>query len=207
MVFAPLSHPASRRAFLKPTHAGFTLVELLVVAAIMVIISGVIFANNLSYGGKVLLQNLAYDAALTVRQAQVYGISVQRFAADTYAEAYGVHFVRTANPAVQDHFLIFADVINIDGEYDCASSAACELVSANLIRSSYRMSDICAPATQVQPCGHASLDVTFRRPNPDAFIRVNGQPTLYESARVYFSSPRGQVQSIVIEQSGQIAVE
>lgn len=173
----------------------------------MVVITSVIFANNNAFGGKVLLQNLAYDAALTVRQAQVYGISVQRYADDVFADGYGIHFRRNTNPATQDVFVLFADVITRNGLYDCASALSCELVKANIIRAGYYVSDICVPATQIRPCGHSSLDVLFRRPDPDAYIRADGLSTLNESARVIFTSPRGESQSVVIEQNGQISVQ
>jgi prepilin-type N-terminal cleavage/methylation domain-containing protein len=71
---------------------GFTLIELLVVTAILVIVSGLVLANHSRFGGKILLQNLAYDMALSVRQAQVYGISVRQFGAGTYSAGYGIRF-------------------------------------------------------------------------------------------------------------------
>lgn len=206
MVRATLRFTASRR-FLLVRERGFTLIELLVVTAIMILISGVVFANSNAFGGKVLLQNLAYDSALTVRQAQVYGISVQRFADDIFADGYGVRFTRNTNPTVQDQFVLFADVIDKNGLYDCSSALACELVAANLLRSGYHIADICIPASQVEPCGHSTLDVTFRRPDPDAYIRADGLSTLYESARVIFISPRSETQSVVVEQNGQISVQ
>ena len=177
--------------------AGFTLIELLVVTGIMVLISGLVFANNNSFGGKVQLENLAYDIALTIRQAQVYGISVQRFSTDTFASAYGTHFQLNTNLATRDDFTLFADVIpppgGRSGIYDCtdptAGPSACELVTAQELQSGYRISDLCIPKTQTPPCGHASLDITFQRPNPDAFIRADGQSTVYESARLQVASP------------------
>lgn len=205
MVRAPVRTPASG-CFLVGER-GFTLIELLVVTGIMILISGLVFANNNAFGGKVLLQNLAYDSALTVRQAQVYGISVQRFGEDTFANGYGVRFTRNTNPALQDQFVLFADVIDENGLYDCSSALSCELVGANLLRNGYHISDICIPATEVEPCGHTTLDVTFRRPDPDAYIRADGLSTLKESARVIFTSPRNESQSVVIEQNGQISVQ
>lgn len=196
----------------RRTHeSALTLIELLVVVAIMVIVSGVVLANNNQFGGKVLLQNLAYDVALTIRQAQVYGISVQRFSSDTFARAYGVHLQPNAQ-GVQGEFALFADVIGANGLYDCADPAnanplTCELVNAYDMRIGYRISDLCVPKTQSQPCGHARLDVTYQRPDPDAYIRVDGISTLYESARIHLLSPQGYTLSVIIEENGQIAVE
>src|SRR3989344_1409035 len=51
---------------------GFTLIELLVVSAIVVMLATVILSSHGKFGGQVLLQNFAYDVALSIRQAQVY---------------------------------------------------------------------------------------------------------------------------------------
>lgn len=177
----------------------------------MAIVSGLVLANNNRFGGNVQLQNLAYDVALTVRQAQVYGISVQRFTATTFARAYGVHFTQSGSNATSE-FALFADVIGQNGLYDCADPAhadpsTCELVKAYSIRTGYRIADMCVPKTQARPCGHTSLDVSYQRPDPDAFIRADGLSTLYQSARLYITSPQGNTLSVVIESSGQITVQ
>lgn len=193
----------------RARESGLTLVELIVVVAIMVIVSSLILANNTQFGGKVLLQNLAYDVALTIRQAQVYGISVQRFSTDTFARAYGVHFLQNAQ-GVQGQFALFADVIGSNGLYDCTTPGnplTCELVNVYAMRTGYRISDICVPKTQVRPCNHTRLDVTYQRPDPDAYIRADGVSTLYESARLYLAAPQGYELSVIIEENGQIAVE
>lgn len=193
---------------------GLTLIELLVVVAIMVIVTGVVLANNGRFGGKVLLQNLAYDVALTIREAQVYGISVQRFSTGTFARAYGVHFEENASASTQGQFFLFADVIGQNGLYDCPDPTSgpltCELVDAYLMRPGYRIVDICVPKTQVRPCGNSELDISYQRPDPDAYIRAlgpDGNTTLYESARLYILSPQGDTMSVIVEENGQIAVE
>ncbi len=217
MVFnlVPTSHtPAflKRRRRVGSKQAGLSLVELLVVTAIMVLISGTVLANNNKFGGKVLLQNLAYDVALTIREAQVYGISVQRFSTNTYARAYGVYFVPNA-AFTQGQFALFADVLGDVGRYNCPNPATadpltCELIEAYTMRSGYRISEICVPKTQVRPCtNHTRLDITFKRPNPDAIILVDNGVTPQESARIYVTSPQGDTQAVVIEANGQIAVE
>ncbi|MCE9541612.1 prepilin-type N-terminal cleavage/methylation domain-containing protein [Candidatus Kaiserbacteria bacterium] len=213
MVFTDVRN-TSPRIVLKRTglRSGFTLIELMVVTGIMIVISGLMFANNNSFGGTVQLENLAYDMALTVRQAQVYGISVQRFSTNTFASAYGVHFSYSVNPTAHDAFYLFADVVAQNNRYDCADPAnatptTCELVAAETLFSGYRVADLCIPKTQVRPCGHSTLDITFHRPNPDAYITADSQDVPYESARIYVTSPRGQTKSVIVETNGQISVQ
>src|SRR3989338_10641247 len=87
---------------------GFTLMELLVVMGIIVIISSLILASNTRFGGRVILQNLAYDIALSIRQAQVYGISVRQFGG-TFS-GYGMHFVLSGPGVNTTTYVLFADI-------------------------------------------------------------------------------------------------
>ncbi len=188
---------------MKRSTRGFTLIELLAVTGVMVFVTSVILANNTRFGGAVLLQNLAYDIALTVRQAQTYGISVFRFGEEEFSFAYGVHF----NPSTPTNFLIFADAVSANGLYDGCVGAVCELVESTNISQGYRVSDVCVTASSVETCGHSALDVTFKRPEPDAYIRADSLSTLFEKARVVVRSPRGDLRSVVIETNGQISVQ
>src|SRR3989344_4615422 len=64
------SRLAARSSQLVAGERGFTLVELMVVTGILVVITSLILANNTRFGGAVLLENLAYDIALSMRKAQ-----------------------------------------------------------------------------------------------------------------------------------------
>ncbi len=197
--------------FLKSTaraQRGFTVIEILVVAGIITVVSSLVFANNSRFGGQVLLRNLAYDIALSVRQAQVFGISVQRFdPTNTYAPAYGIHFSASSPTG----YLLFADVLDPqNGTYECpdAGTANCELIQSTTIQSGYRVSTLCAtPAGEAEVCDLDDLDISFQRPEPDAHIRANGDPALHESARIELVSPRGDLKSVRVEVNGQISVE
>lgn len=183
---------------------GFTVIELLAVTAVMVFVTSVILANNSRFGGAVLLQNLAYDMALTVRQAQVYGISVFRFGEEEFSFAYGAHF----KPAAPTSFFLFADAVSVNGVYDgCTDPSLCELVQSTKISQGYVIADVCVTGAGAESCGHSQLDVTFKRPEPDAYIRADGLPTLYEKGRVVVRSPRGDLRSVVMETNGQISVQ
>ncbi len=193
--------------------AGFTLIEMLVVIGIIVVISGIIFANNVRFGGMVQLQNLAYDIALTVRQAQVYGISVQRFqTSSTFAAAYGMHFQTSPSNV----YYLFGDVTTVNGVFEVS-----EIVQTTSIQSGYSVAYlfVTPPGQSETATGTVTaLDITYRRPNPDAFISMNGEiftftpqgkyltGTRNEQARIVVRSPRGDLKSIVISTNGQISV-
>lgn len=183
------------------------------VTAILILISSVVLANNARFGGAVLLENLAYDIALSIRQAQVYGIAVQRFGTSNFSAGYGMHF-DVSNPT---NYLLFADAVNPNGLYDCptpGSQATCELVTSTAIQQGYRIADLCAtPAIgSTESCGMTSIDVIFKRPEPDAYISVNGvsgianPAALNQRARIVLASPRGDKMSVIVEATGQIAV-
>lgn len=188
---------------------GFTLIEMLVVTGIIALISGLVLVNNNRFGGVVLLQNLAYDIALSIRQAQIYGISVQRFNT-SFGAAYGMHFVPTTGSPTASYQL-FADALEpTDGLYGCPSPGTvnCELVQSTTISQGFEIQSLCAtPPGQSETCGLSSLDITFQRPEPDAFIRSPSYVGLNESARIQVASPRGDVKNITIEANGQISVQ
>ena len=192
-------------------EAGFTLIELLVVTAILIVISSLILVNNGRFGGVILLENLAYDLALSVRQAQVYGISVRQFGSGNFSVGYGMHFA-ISSPTT---YVLFADAISQNGLYDgCPSQASCELVESKNIERGYYISDLCvATGGGSETCGISSLDIFFRRPEPDAHISANGisgignPAALQARGRVILSSPRGDSRSVVVEATGQISTQ
>lgn len=198
------SRPALRH------HArGFTLIELLVVTAILVIVSGMVLANHSRFGGKILLQNLAYDMALSVRQAQVYGISVRRTSAGTFGAGYGAHF-STATQVERTSYILFADSIAVDGMLTSG-----ETVQTYSIDRGFKVSKLCAPAgVSAASCTSVTtLDVLYKRPEPDAWISANGnscvsvQANCIESARVVLSAPSGDTVDFIVDLNGQVAVD
>ena len=197
-------------------QAGFTLIEMLVVIGIIVVISGVILANNARFGGVVQLQNLAYDIALSIRQSQVYGISVQRFnSSTTFASAYGMHFALSS----PNTYVLFGDVNSpTNGIYDPGGSIP-EIVQSTTIQSGYAISALYATPAGGVETSVTAIDITYRRPDPDAYISKNGEAftfdakgkftsgNLNEQARIVVRSPRGDLKNIIISSNGQISVQ
>lgn len=184
----------------RRAQAGFTLIELLAVTGIMILITGLVLANNNKFNGTILLQNVAYDIALSIREAQVFGISVQNFNG-SYDAAYGMHF--QVNGGGSSIYVLFADAVVNNGTYDSG-----ELVESTTLSGGYRIQDLCTtPPVGAEVCGLASLDVSFVRPEPDAYIRSPAYSGLNSSARIEITSSSGGTRNIVIGSNGQISVQ
>ena len=205
-----LNFPGSSQLAAGTSSPGFTLVELVVVTAIIVVVSSVVLVNNNRFGGVIQLENLAYDVALSVRQAQIFGVSVQRYGSGDFTSGYGMYF--NLNDPV--HYEFFADV-DKDGFFDPSENVA---PSPYTIRSGFRISGLCAPqGTDAATCLGATpatqLDIAFKRPEADAWISAGGVGCAYgagtcaESARIVLLSPRGDVMSVVVGANGQISVQ
>ncbi len=187
----------------RSDQRGFTLVELLVVMAIFVLISAIVLADNNRFGGQVLVENLAYDVALSVREAQVYGISTRGINGN-FTSGYGVHF-DSSSPS---SYVLFAD-LDGTGVYNAAISG--ETIKTYTFSPGYTIVKLCVTAN-VEDCGITQLDIMFQHPQPDAYISKNGQSgvttpaRLQTSARIELQSPRGDRVDVTIGLTGQISV-
>jgi len=202
MVFKSSGHKHKSRN----ANSGFSLMELLVVTGIMVIISSVMLSSNARFGGAITLRNLAYDVALSVREAQIYGISVRRFGTDDFSSGYGMHFSQSS----PSQYVLFADAVTPDGRYDGGlEGGSAELVEAISIGRGFGVSDLCVVvgAGSTETCGIQQIDILFKRPEPDAQIRYNGGSSLNQRARIELESPRGDIASVLVEATGQISVK
>jgi prepilin-type N-terminal cleavage/methylation domain-containing protein len=187
---------------------AFTLIELLVVTAIIVVVTSIILADNNRFGGVVQLENLAYDIALSIRQAQVYGISVAGLggSANPFGAGYGMHF----DMSDPQHYELFADTAG-SGIYDPSENVS---PSPYTIANGFRIASLCVtPPSGTENCNASTIDIVFKRPEPDAWISVSGVSCIAESgaceegARIVLASPRGDMMSVVVDVNGQISVQ
>lgn len=170
---------------------GFTLMEMVVTVGIFALISTVVIVRNAQFDNETLLQNLAFDIALSVRQAQQFGVNV-RAAEGVFSGSYGIHF-----DAQSPTYFMFTD-INEDGRYQSD-----ELLETFTLGRGATIGEICDPTSKTG-CDHEGLDVVFRRPDPDAVIN-NGEMS---QATVELVSARGDGSRIIsIESTGQISIK
>lgn len=205
----------------RTKKGGFTLVELMVVLVIFVALTGVVMSSQSRFDGTILLNNLAYDIALSVRQAQNYGVNVKESSLNNSSSTfsgYGVVFDTSDNK----HYILFADVIGNNGngnnyfdstDFFCSKSDPECIEKYALTRGSY-IKSLCVANKEEYCTGTENLTnrltVTFKRPNPDAHITkgVTGNMLSEQSfAKIVISSAGGQTKSIIVTALGQIYVK
>ena len=199
---------------------GFTLVEMVVSAAIIGLISSVLIFNHGKFNDNLELTNLAYEVALNLRQAQIYGVSVKEFKGgeseeERFGLAYGVHFALSRPTS----FILFLDR-NKDQRYtgnkdDCTlgSPDVC-LERVNIGRGNY-IYDVCefiggsewaCSLASGNPNGeYTEVSATFIRPDPDARLIFKTKPGP-AGVKVCLRSPGGRIKEVVLYTTGQISV-
>ncbi len=175
------------------TKGGYTLIELLLVMAIIFLLAGTSLVNYNQFGKEIDLENMTYNVALTVRTAQAFGINRREeggVVVDDFAEAipYGIYFTTQSLVDVlgdpnDEGFMIFID--NKDGTvpgsnnlFDnsgsggaCVVNSADECIDIFRINKEIYISEICAGDDATSCIERDELHITFKRPNPDAIIK------------------------------------
>jgi len=175
---------------------------MLVVAAIIIVITGVIFSGRSQFNNSILLSSTAYDIALTMRDAETYGLGT-RAASGAASAGYGLDFTRAA-PGT---YTLFADTNPAPGGTnachalptngasapnaypgDCVYTAADTTVSNYTLGNGVTVSNFCAHTSvrwlcsttcgATSPCvagsAQSQLDIVFLRPNATPFIALSG---------------------------------
>lgn len=176
-----------------PTRSrGFTLIEMLIVIAIIMVLAVIALTSQSSFNRSFLLANTAYDVALTIRGAQNYGVGGQTIGASSVG--YGVDF-QLASPRA---FILFADSFpDVNGTPlchpvksgeppppnpapgDCRYEAGSDVQAASYkIGNGISIQDFCVDvpsgATDNWECASggsfAQLDIVFARPNATTYM-------------------------------------
>ena len=196
--------------------SGFTLVELLITIVIFVIVTGVVLVNKNQFDSVILLNNFAYDVALSIKQAQTYGVNVREGVSGTFKAAYGVYF-NLNNPGGVNNFILFNDVKGDaggslpDGKYNgdliSCSASNVECIQRYTMRRGMFIKEICVGTEEM--CTLANeLSVLFYRPSLEAKIYAdNNFSESKPYAKITLSSTDGESTSdIVITGVGQIYI-
>jgi len=189
----------------KKKRKGFTIVELVVVIALMVVLTSTVLLRQRSFQNTVLLKNTAYELALSIRETQVYGVGVRRDPLDVVSGRYGVHIdLNTLAP------VIYADN-NENNMYESD-----EQRRINDFEEPFSIVNICVtPVSGGEECADSTpsivgLEILFVRPDPDAYlyvVRAGGIVEEVLKARIFVGVPSGAEVGVIISKTGQIAVQ
>lgn len=172
---------------------GFTIIEVMVVVSIIAILSSILMFQFRSFDSQLLVRNVAYEIAGTLREAQLYGVSV-RGNAGAFTAGYGVHFVPGTT------YIVFRDV---DSSKTYTSGDV--TLATSKITGSKSITNLCSTA-----CAQTSLDIIFTRPNPDAaFAWSPSAIAATTSVEIHVGSnlPGGTTRRVVVSETGQISVK
>ena len=195
---------------------GFTLVELMVTVGIFHFMTALVVVKYGSFNDGILLTSMAYDVALTLRDAQSYGLNVQGYTPSSglqnFNNPYGIHF---SSASGNKQMTLFSD-LNSSGVY---SGSANDVITTYTLTNGGLISSLCvtnSPAASGDPCtsdsNHVSpsvLDITFKRPDPNAIIKANGASTpTYAYAEIQVeNAAKTSTRTIVVRGTGEIAVQ
>lgn len=203
------------------TKRGFALVELLTAIAIFGILSAFLVTVYQKMRDRLFLTSTAYEVALAFRETQSFGVSVKQSgsgASANFNSAYGLHFETGSNAT----FIRFADTLSGgadetfygEGHTDSGCVASTECLTVLRLEQGNTLEKFCGiTTTETTECSDTSgvtfLDISFRRPNPDAVIKTNrsiSDSTLYTAAEIHLISPLGDHKEVRVTNTGQISV-
>lgn len=188
---------------------GFTLVELLVVLAIMGVMLGVVFTNNKDFEVRSKFKNAVYDTALDIRETQVKGISASdeegNPMSSEFFHSFGVHF-----ELGDSGYIVYQDIK--DGDRWYSKAPKCNVPSDNeeciksvVYSSDYSIDDLCVTSfVGVESCGVSELDISYLRPNINSDIVIDKFGISYSSAKIKISNGSGLIYIIHVAYSGHV---
>ncbi len=197
------------------TRAGFTIVEMVIVAVIFSMIAAVVLFNIRQYSNNVSLESLTQDVALAIRNVQVEAVS-GRYVGTPFdvAPSYGLYFDLSEDNTSFVHFADFNNNTIYDGDADSCGVAGedNECLEVLTLQEGYTFS--CIKATTLDGdtlgCG-AGIDtyaITFTRPEsyPTSTNSQFDGYVQYADTQIFIQNPAGDLGEIHLWSTGQVEV-
>lgn len=207
----------------KVQKTGFTLIELIVVVAIIAMVSTLVIFNNAKLNSALLLSNTSYEIGLMVREAQTAGLGVRatdNSSVQDFTYSQGVHF----DIAYPNQAILFSDkdsngYYNGSEEnvqiYTISNSRAGKILALCGVEPSELSNTCVAGISNSIPVSESTtqLDILFKRPNPEAFFKKvkndgSGNREDWNNPVVINIGFEGDIcRSIVVQKTGAVQVD
>lgn len=174
---------------IKNKEQGFSLPELIVIIALFALMSGVTAFNHTDFQRTLKTSAVAHDIGVSIRQAQVYGISASErniggegFDSDDDSiddilegDIINDRSIRGVSIDIDSETLHLFQDLNQNNEFDGGQTDQI-LDRREIIDQLVGIERVCFGTTDLEDCGvnGGVLDITFQRPFPDATIYWDG---------------------------------
>ena len=179
--------------------SGFTLVEMLVVMAIVSILSVVVLADYRWGGHQYSLRRSAGYLSQDLRGVQEMAMSVREVSGGKIPPGgYGINL-----KALDRNYKVFGEISDpLNYEYNDGTD---EVVSVTNLEEDVEISNMCLTDNGgVETCGYSSLNITFTPPDPT--IRFNGSENYTEAVIILKSLKTEEVAEVVVGRSGLVRI-
>jgi len=208
MNLSPFHPPFKLNIITLSQKKGFSVVELIVVVAIIGIMSAIALANYSSHNERVSIQGAVEQVALSVRQAQASAVGAREYpqASGNFDTGWGVYF-HTTTPT---DYIFFADPAHTslyNGSLSCTAINNC--VERVFYKQGYTTKEICVGASpgSLDCTTYNVLSIVFTRPNLGPTIRPTLASGTFPYAEVRLQSPKGLVKTMAIWSTGYSLIQ
>lgn len=173
------------------TAGGFTIIELMVSIAIVVLVMGIVLFKYNTLNNVVLVKSQAYELALDIRNAQEAGVSVEVNTTGFANSLYGIKVTKGS------------------ANYVLYQNSPSSVVSTYAIDSRFYIKDICINGTT---CNQAAANICFQRPDFTAHMSTGNNcmaspgTTSFDIKLASVNDP-SVVRTVEVTQTGQIVVK
>lgn len=179
-IFLTLRSHCSDFKSAKLLQKGFTLVEIVIVVSIIALISAIIIPRYFMFDSTTLLNSAAYEVAATIRQAQVYSLSV-RGDSLFFNYPFGVSFNTETAALDPDHNITNYILFQFEEENEALRPEYNLVDTRNVLVTGFertiQIHDLCVQVSGIVECDDIDrLDISFRRPEFEAIFNVEGTP-------------------------------
>jgi hypothetical protein len=171
------------------------------VLAIIGFLTASVVARYRDFDSTTVLRNLAYEIALSVREAQVMTISSSNLGGGAVFQTQGQNSYGLVFNANGQTYTIFND-LNNDNDYDAPG----ELVKLITISQGASITTISENLSTGSTNAITSATVTFDRPHLDTAFETSSNATNVVELSINAQSKRGGTKTIQITKSGRISV-
>ena len=194
------------------------MLEMMVTISIALVIITVIAYNQSKYTSGASLKNVANEIGLSLRQAQIYGISVRELSAGSgeFSSGYGMVFSTVGGN--NNKYIFFADRGSNDlfynGDWSCATGGSNECLSISNIPNNNIIKELCVIQNDNSTdCTLGRIDIVYVRPKTDTRFTffdsslINVNYINPKGAIIKIKSPNNEVRLVTVYTTGQISVQ